>query len=77
MSVHVPVPVPGLNMTDRGWTIAPSIVGRDLQQMVTSAQMSSGSNWGVGVLLIDPSNGKFLMCHRSDTASACIPRWQG
>lgn len=49
------------------------IIDRDTLELVTSAKMTSGNNWGTGVILFNPKTGKILLAERTDTHNYATP----
>lgn len=43
------------------------IIDRDTLQLVTTSKMTSGNNWGTGVILYNPERNTVLMAERTDT----------
>jgi 8-oxo-dGTP pyrophosphatase MutT (NUDIX family) len=50
-------------------------VNRDseLYEMLTTSKMTSGNNWGTGIILYNPITKKILMAKRTDTKNYCTP----
>ena len=49
------------------------MVDRDFINLVQKGSMKSGNNWGCGILLIHPDNGKLLLARRTDTHNFASP----
>jgi ADP-ribose pyrophosphatase YjhB (NUDIX family) len=43
------------------------IIDKDTLDLVTSSKMTSGNNWGTGVILYNPQTRKILLAERTDT----------
>lgn len=48
-------------------------IDRDLIQLVNTGKMTSGANWGCGMIIVDPVTEKILMAKRTDTHNYCTP----
>lgn len=49
------------------------IIDRDTLELVTSSKMTSGNNWGTGVILFNPKTEKVLLAERTDTHNLATP----
>lgn len=47
------------------------IVDKDALELVTTASMKSGNNWGTGVICYNPTTHKILLAKRTDTHNWC------
>lgn len=45
----------------------------DLRFLVEHGKMSTGNNWGTGMILVDPTTRKIALCKRNDTHQWCTP----
>lgn len=43
-----------------------SVIDKDLIELVTKGHMSTGNNWGCGMLIVDPVTQKILLARRTD-----------
>ena len=46
---------------------------RDTYELLTTASMKSGNNWGTGVILYRPTTNEILVGERTDTHNFCTP----
>lgn len=49
------------------------VIDKDLYQLVTTGKMTSGANWGTGMLIVHPTTGKILLGKRTDNGLMCSP----
>lgn len=45
----------------------------ELYNLLTTSKMTSGNNWGTGIILYNPITKKILMAKRTDTKNYCTP----
>lgn len=48
-------------------------IDKDLLSLVTQSSMTSGNNWGTGMLVIHPITRKLMLGKRTDTKTMCSP----
>ncbi len=48
-------------------------IDKELKELVTLSHMTSGANWGVGMLLVHPVTRQLLLGRRTDTKNMCSP----
>lgn len=49
------------------------VIDNDLLELVKNSQMKSGNNYGTGMLIVNPTDGKILLGKRTDTHNMCSP----
>lgn len=49
------------------------IIDKDTYELVTSAKMTSGNNWGTGVILYNPDTNTIYLAERTDTHNFATP----
>lgn len=49
------------------------MLDKDFYNLVQNGRMTTGNNWGTGVLLVHPATGKILLAERTDTHNWASP----